>query len=76
MQKDIERASRPKRVYRKRLWAPSDQEDTKPILVDPAFESEDSKARTPSPSMGGFLYPTGECSLIFPIGITANNAHG
>ena len=65
MQKEVDRLSRPKRVYRKKLHQSSNQEDTPPVLVDPALQVEDSKARSPTPSMGGYVYPKSEFNVDF-----------
>lgn len=62
-QKELERSSRPKRVYRKRLREPTNQEDAQAVLVDPTLEIENSTARSPTPSMGGYVYPTGEFNV-------------
>lgn len=75
VQKDLERASRPKRIYRKKLREPSNQGNSSAILVEQPLEIENTQARSPTPSMGGYVYPTGEFFVDFSNGTTANSAH-
>lgn len=50
MQKELEKASKPKRIYRRNLQNPS-------ILIDPAIETEEIQDQGDIPSIGGYVYP-------------------
>jgi hypothetical protein len=61
--KELEKASKPKRAYRRRLLAPSISEQESSISVGTSTISEvlnlpmeETQARSPAPSWGGYVY--------------------
>ena len=74
-EKELERLIWPKRIYRKRLRQPSVAEDTPAVLVDPALQVENSRARSPTPSMGDYVSSKVSQTLKFGLRLSLNSAH-